>query len=71
MQFAVGQDEEQAFAHRLGALALGAVKFAGDELSELLGHGANRVTNGSRARGTSARAMVSRGGKAEIAMQTA
>jgi hypothetical protein len=38
MQFAVGQDEEQAFAHGLRALALRAIQLAGGEVAELLRH---------------------------------
>ena len=40
VQFAGGQDEQQPFAHRLGAFAFRAIEFAGDEVSELLRHGA-------------------------------
>ena len=40
VQFAVRQDEEEAFAHRLGALALGAVKLSCGEVAELLAHAA-------------------------------
>jgi hypothetical protein len=38
VQLARRQDEQQTFAHRLGPLAFGAVKFAGGEFAELLGH---------------------------------
>src|SRR6185437_1478329 len=39
MKFAGGENQQQLFAHGLGALALRAIQLAGGEGSKLLGHG--------------------------------
>jgi len=39
MELARRQDQQQFFAHGLGAFAFRAIEFAGGEISELAGHG--------------------------------